>query len=671
MSDEPPFASVVPAAPAPARWNRRSIALIVLVWLVLHIGCLFTPGLLDDVDSIYTEIAREMLVRHDYVTPYIDGVRFFDKPPLMYWLASGSMAVFGEKDWAARLPLAVLTLALLLAVYALGLRLFSATSQTPDRAALYSALALATCIGPFLYTRFFIPDILICLWLTLAIHAFLIALERIQPDGTPTQESALLPCLAFAAVTALSLLTKGFIGLIFPIGFVLLYLALTDRLRLLLKLHPIPSTLVFLAIAAPWHILAALRNPAIDLPAGLGLPARAGWAWFYLYNEHIARFLQRRIPHDYGQVPVWLFWLLSALWLFPWTAFLPPAIAQHIRTLRKDRAQAQDATTLTPYDAVIPANARNLSIPAFSMSAETALTLLLWVGVVLLFFTFSARQEYYSLPALPALALMAGGLLARAECTSRGIVDPGANRAALKGHLWLLVPIGSLAAAIAFFFAITAPHTGPNTDIATLLAQGGNYNLSLSHIFDLTGAAMGLFRAPLVVVGLSMAAIGPLTYLLRRSGRTYAANLTLAAAATCLLLCVHEGLVRFYPTLGSKELANAILEAQRSTENGQRTSAPDLILIDGELTAGSTLLFYAQQPVHVVDGRVNGLWYGSFWPDTPALFETDATLRQLWSGPHRLFLLTYHPTERAADLARFGHVHTLASAGGKSVLTNQ
>jgi hypothetical protein len=182
---------------------------------------------------------------------------------------------------------------------------------------------------------------------------------------------------------------------------------------------------------------------------------------------------------------------------------------------------------------------------------------------------------------------------------------------------------------------------------------------------------MGLFRAPLVVVGLSMAAIGPLTYLLRRSGRTYAANLTLAAAATCLLLCVHEGLVRFYPTLGSKELANAILEAQRSTENGQRTSAPDLILIDGELTAGSTLLFYAQQPVHVVDGRVNGLWYGSFWPDTPALFETDATLRQLWSGPHRLFLLTYHPTERAADLARFGHVHTLASAGGKSVLTNQ
>jgi 4-amino-4-deoxy-L-arabinose transferase-like glycosyltransferase len=97
------------------RWNPRSVALIVFAWLVLHIGCLFTPGLLDDVDSVYIEIAREMLLRHDYVTPYIDGIRFFDKPPLMYWLAAGSMRLFGAHDWAARLPLALLTLALFLA----------------------------------------------------------------------------------------------------------------------------------------------------------------------------------------------------------------------------------------------------------------------------------------------------------------------------------------------------------------------------------------------------------------------------------------------------------------------------------------------------------------------------------------------------------------------------
>jgi 4-amino-4-deoxy-L-arabinose transferase-like glycosyltransferase len=669
----------------PTRWRPRSIALIVLAWLVLHIGCLFTPGLLDDVDSIYIEIARSMLLRHDFVTPMIDGIRFFDKPPLMYWLAAGSMAVFGPTDWAARLPLALLTLALLLATYALGLRLFSAVSPAahPDRAALYSALALATCIGPFLYTRFFIPDILICLWMTLAVHAFLIALDRSHANregpGAPSiaqshrdmggiveTQSALVPCLIFAAVTALNLLTKGLIGVVFPIAFVLLYLALTRQLRLLLKLHLIPSTLLFLLIAAPWHILAALRNPAIALPTGLGLPARGGWAWFYLYNEHIARFLQRRIPHDYGQVPVLLFWLLAALWLFPWTAFLPAAILRHLRDLRDLRSTVFFPKSKKPGAPSMAQSHRDMG----GMDREAALTLLLWAGLVLLFFTFSARQEYYSLPAIPALALMAGGLLARAD---RDPSSPAA-RSALLAHRWLLVPLCSLLAAVALFFAITAPHADPHTDIASLLSQGGDYNLSLAHLFDLTGRAMGLFRAPLVFVGISMIVLGPLSYILRRKSHTYAANLTMAAAAACLLLSMHEGLVRFYPTLGSKGLALAITEAQRSTCNLQPVtcnSSSDLIMIDGELTSGSTLLFYTRQPVHFVNGRVNGTWYGSFWPDAPAIFDDDASLDRLWAGPRRIFLLTYTPQARTISLSPFGPVRTLASAGGKSILTNR
>jgi 4-amino-4-deoxy-L-arabinose transferase-like glycosyltransferase len=674
------------AAPT-RRWSPRSLAILFLAWLILQVGGLFSPGLLDDVDSIYIEIAREMLRRHDYVTPYINGIRFFDKPPLMYWMASTSMAVFGTKDWAARLPLALCVLALLIAVYALGIRLFASISpsQNPDRGGFYAALALATSIGPYLYTRFYIPDILLALWMTLAVHLFLIALARVegrvqdrlkQPanraphvrtfgpgfasSGSPAS-APLLPCLAFAAVLALNVLTKGLIGLVFPLAFVLLYLALTRKLPLLLKLHPISSTLVFLAIAAPWHILAALRNPAIAMPAGLGLPAKAGWAWFYLYNEHVARFLSKRIPHDYGLTPVWLFWLYVAIWVMPWTTFLPPAIVHHLRTLRSTWIDKRITSRATGPGAPHLDSEMWVLFPG----QEAALSLLLWAATVLLFFSISNRQEYYSLPALPALALMAAGLLARADAASGT-----ARRSTLLWHLYFLLPLATLIAAICAWFAITAPHPPPGTDLSTLLAANPEfYNLSLGHLFDLTGAAMGLFRGPLAAVALSMFGIGLGSYLLRRANRTYAANLTLAAAMTVTLLAAHEGLARFYPILGSKKLAEAINHTQQAAPQPPNQPA-DLILLDGELTSGSSLIFYTQQQVHLLNGRVNGLWYGSFWPDAPAIFETESSLRQLWQSPRRIFLFTYNPTARTRDLAPYAPVHTLATAGGKTILTN-
>ena len=684
-----PTASTLATTPpqlTSARWQPGSIALIVLSWLILHIGCLFSPGLLDDVDSVYIEIARQMLVRHDLVTPYIDGIRFFDKPPLMFWLAAGSMHLFGATDWAARLPLALITLALLLATYALGLRLFAAISpaHAPDRGALYATLALGTSIGPFLYTRFFIPDIAVTLWLTLAIHLFLIAADRagnhaevltseasrtrrsvlsaeayraqqrapFPQKGTSSSypqksasfsphRSALLPGLAFAVTVAASLLTKGFIGLVFPLGFAILYLALTRQLPLLKHLHLPAATALFLALALPWHILAAIRNPAIPLPHGLGLPATGGWAWFYLYNEHIARFLSRRIPHDYGQVPVPLFLALAAVWLIPWVAFLPGAIASRVRDLR---TQACD-----------------------HRCHQTAVALPLWIALVLGFFTLSARQEYYSLPALPALALLIGGLLARAD-RNRSAEDRLARHSALAWSRWFLIPLASLLAAACAFFALTARPAPTGTDIATLLSHStASYNLSLSHLADLTPTAMGLFRLPLALCAVAMLVIGPVCYALRRAGRTFAANLTLAAASTTLLLAIHAGLVQFYPTLGSKTLAESILLDQ------QRHSSADLglILIDGELTSGSTLLFYTRQPVHLVDGRVNGPWYGSFWPDTPPIFETDASLHHLWAGPARLYLLTYAADARLADLSRIAPTRILRASGGKAILTNQ
>jgi hypothetical protein len=122
--------------------------------------------------------------------------------------------------------------------------------------------------------------------------------------------------------------------------------------------------------------------------------------------------------------------------------------------------------------------------------------------------------------------------------------------------------------------------------------------------------------------------------------------------------------------MGSKGLANAIV-AEQTARPRPPNQQPDLILIDGELTSGSTLLFYTRQPAHFVNGRVNGTWYGSFWPDAPAVFDTDASLDRLWASRRRIFLLTYTPEARTISLSPFGPVRTLAAAGGKSILTNR
>ena len=127
-----------------------------------------------------------------------------------------------------------------------------------------------------------------------------------------------LTCWGFAAACALNVLTKGLIGLVFPIGTIGLYLLLTRNLRHLAKLRLVSSTLVFLVLAAPWHILAALRNPAQG-------QAR-GFLWFYFVNEHINRFLNKRVPPGYDTVPLLLFWALLVLWLVPWAVFLPQAL---------------------------------------------------------------------------------------------------------------------------------------------------------------------------------------------------------------------------------------------------------------------------------------------------------------------------------------------------------
>src|SRR5215510_769831 len=371
----------LPFTPAASK-RKIFILAIVLAWAIVYLSSIFQPALQDDADTVHSEAAREMLTRHDWVTLHINfGFRYLEKAPLMYWAVAASLRLFGVHDWSARLPIALGVLALLLVVYRLGRRIYG------EEGGFYSALVLATGFGPFIFTRILIPDMAVALWLALGFDFFLTSLEQEKPSRWV--------CWGLAATMALNVLTKGLIGLIFPIGTIVIFLFLTGNLRRLLKLRLLSSFVIFLIIAAPWHLLAGFRNPAQGQVKG--------FFWFYFVNEHFLRFLKKRYPYDYDTVPLWLFWGLMFVWLMPWTAFIFQALGQVPHRLREWRA-------------------------GLSQQQRGTLLFLLWAAVVLVFFSFSSRQEYYVIPGIPGVALLIGGWLARETASPAGSAERRTGR---------------------------------------------------------------------------------------------------------------------------------------------------------------------------------------------------------------------------------------------------
>jgi 4-amino-4-deoxy-L-arabinose transferase-like glycosyltransferase len=755
----------MPSASTLKRPLRNKLVLLVL-WVAFYGSfTLFRPALLDDADSVHAEVAREMLLRHDWVTLYANGIRYLEKAPLLYWSMAASMRVsqlLGHPSprclaVAARIPLALTVLALAFAVEA-----FARWAFRSARAGLYAALILLSSPGIFLFTRILLPDAMLCLWLTLAMYAFWLTEHNDQPqnridepqngvahpfrphrkgwvallDGGTNAVAQRFLCYAFAVCCALGILTKGLIGIVFPIAIVTIYLLLTRGPRQTIvrirQLHPITSAAILLASAAPWHILIALANPTQGHPGNLTfahghwsvpLPTDGnvhGWLWFYFVNEQVLRYLNLRVPRDYDTVPLWLFWGLCLIWLMPWSAFVFHAIA-HAIPLRirawRDRLRTR---TLVAWE-------------------RTLLLLAIWAALPLLFFTLSTRQEYYVLPALPAFSLLIADWLTITFIRFRDleiVIQPGkqcvltaavhqkgeesdpaihgpnrvaAHKAAVHCTAALLA-LGAIFAAAAIFFLLHTNTPATDTDLAALLQQNpSDYALSMGHFLDLNAQALGLFRLPLALATASLF-LGPLaSYILRRLIRPRAATLALAAGAFGFLLAAHLGLQTFAPVLSSQQLAAAI---------APQLHPDDLIVIHQEYEYASTLGFYLQRPrydfeglmarpgqigapstpptpaelarvelrpvavnpIHILTdasyngvanyGRSSNLWYGSFFPDAPAIFETPQSLAAEWPGPRRIFLWQDLGNQPSPLPPLPGPVYVIATFGGKEVVSN-
>jgi 4-amino-4-deoxy-L-arabinose transferase-like glycosyltransferase len=582
--------------------------LLAIIFAVVYLGSVFSPPLLDDADSTHAEAAREMLARGDYVTLHVNGIRYLEKAPLPYWLVAGSFRLLGINEFAARLPTAVAVLLLAWLGMSWGQGAFG------ERAGTYAGLFVLTCAGVYLFTRIFIPDVLLSLLIGASFYFLLTALEW--------QRHAAWRWYAGYTCIALGVLTKGLVALVFVGLPASIYLAATGEWRRWREFRLLSGLALLCAIAAPWHILAGLRNH--------------GFFWFYFVNEHFLRFLGERYPKDYNKLPAALYWSLHLVWLFPWSFYLPSLVRHAARDLKEGPRPQADSHR--------------------RFAARTRLLCWIWAGLVLLFFAISTNQEYYTFPAyLPLLLLLA-------DAVARDEAEPGCRRCLIASTA--AIAFVSLLAGAALTAGLWySRHLPYAPDIGTVLAKHdmAEDTLSMSHALDLSAESFAALRLPAILALLALLFAPSLALLLRLRRRPRQATWVVAAGMTLLLLAAHIALGRFGPYLSSKALAQKIAVQQKPG---------DEVMIYGDQAFGSSLLFYLRQPIELVNGRTTSMWFGSTFPDAPHIFLTDSDLLQRWNGSGRVFLFVPpYEKKRVDQLLPLKFV--VAEVSGKFVYSNR
>ena len=601
--------------------SRLFFLFLLLLTAVIYLGSASTPSLLDDADSSHAIVAREMLQSGDWVVMHMNGIRWLAKAPIHYWLVAATYAVLGEGEFSTRLPLSLAVVGLVLMIYGFGRHFFS------QRAGFYAGLVMATSVGTFLFTRIMIPEAIYALEFTAIFYLFLrgwVEGSQGRPQGVARQGGRMWGC---AALTAMALLTRGLIGVIFPVTTIALFIMVTRTWGRWRELRPVSSSVIFLVIAAPWHWIAMRRAP--------------GFFFEYFISEHFMRAMGTRYPPDYSAVPLPL-WLGAHLaWFFPWSVFLPLSFLA-LRPLKKALTRAGGA--------------------ALSPAEQAQLLVVLWITVIFLFFSAlgGSRMEYYSFGAWPAIALLLGMGLAGGEDAGDASVKPTAARRCQRA----LAVLGAVLAAVLGYAIIASYRVKVEGDISQLLSahQDDFYRVSMAHLFDLTPQAFALLRGPATGAGVafSVGFIG--AWLLRRSGRPLAANVMTAMAMAGFIFSANAAYQTFEPELGSRPLERIMSPYLRRQ---------DQIVIYGNFDSGSSLAYYSRRQVLIFNGRRNNLEFGSYYPDAPRIFLDDHDFPALWSSPQRVFLLAPPPYGHEAVIRLPAErSYKIGDIGGKALYVN-
>lgn len=353
--------------------------LLALLWfLPLGVPPLFHPD-----EGRYAEIPREMVVSGDWVTPRLDGVKYFEKPPLQYWASAVAEQIAGPTAWAARLWPALCGFAGLLLARAVGRRLYG------ERAGWFCLIVQASALYYVGLARIATLDMSLCFTLQLALSALVLLVHRppahaaagarAAPAPSPPEASSPAAAIARRAPTipdpralalllavgvSLAMLAKGLVGILIPGAVAVLFMLVYRDASLLRRARPEWTVAALIVIAAPWFVLVSLRNP--------------GFARFFFIFEHFQRYLTTR-GHDRYQ-PAWFFLPVLIAGFLPWVSLLPRTLLAAARSLPRE--------------------------PATGL-------LLIWALFIYAFFTAShSKLVPYILPVMPALCLLMGRTLA-------------------------------------------------------------------------------------------------------------------------------------------------------------------------------------------------------------------------------------------------------------------
>ena len=564
-----------------SRWAHLALLLaIALPLLLVSLDLSF----LDPDEGLYGDIAHEMLASGDWVLPSFNGLPYLEKPPLYFWLSMLTLRLDQDGEWALRIWSSLSALGTVLLAWRIGRRLYG------PAAGMMAGLILTTTAGYALYVRKASTDFVFAFCVALALYGFLRDVGR--DDRRRTR------FLVFYVGVALALLAKGLIGVAFPVLIVGITLFWTRRLRLA-DLNLARGALVFFGIALPWHALIAWRRP--------------GFFWFYIVDNQILRFLDRRAFVE-DDVPVTLlaFLGLTFIWFFPWGVF---AFA---RPTGDDR----------------PAAAWRSLVP-------------IWALVVIGFFAVSgSKLEYYALPAFPALAVIVGAAWAGGRDIGRWMV-PGFVGSVTVGvaAIWLgarLTPSQALwgLAELNVYYRILrdqgAPFPFESVRPFGVLLQG----LGATLIIGWTTLAVCWWR------GWPRAAFGALA----------AQGAAIAVLIVALLYVVE-------PHHSAKSVSQAIVA---------RAGPDDVIAHEGSLEYSAALPFYTGRRIVVVNGTRGDLDLASRVTEASGYFLDARELQRLWSGDRRVFLVTQRRLRAsiATDLPAKS-VHLIGCFGSRCLYSNR